>query len=429
MRTLLKGAEVYTEGGLIRRDIALSDGRISFDIEGSFDVVENIEGFVVIPGFVDVHVHLREPGFSYKETIATGTMAAARGGYRAVCAMPNIKPVPSDIENLEEELHIIERDAVIPVYPYGAITMDQTGRGELSRMEEMADKVIAFSDDGKGVQSGELMEEAMRRAASLGKMIVAHCEDETELRPGGCIHDGAFAREHGYVGINSASEWKQVKRDIELSEKTGVRYHVCHVSTKESVELIRQAKRRGVRVTCETGPHYLLYTDRDLKEDGSWKMNPPIREKEDRAALLEGIKDGTVDCIITDHAPHSKEEKSKGLSGSAFGIVGLETAFPVVYSRLVKTGVISFDRMIELMCVNPGDIFGIPGGRIAEGESADVAVLDLEREYDIDSSDFFSKGKSTLFDGQRVTGEVAMNFVGGKKVYDRARDLKKRTGL
>ena len=423
MRTLLKGAEVYTDGGFVRRDISICDGKISFDITGAFDVSENIEGFVVIPGFADVHVHLREPGFSYKETIRTGTMAAARGGYSAVCAMPNLKPVPSTRESLSQEIDIIERDAVVRVYPYGAITMDQSGRGELSDMEEMADNVIAFSDDGKGVQTAELMEEAMKRAAKLGKLIVAHCEDESELKKGGCIHDGRFAREHGYIGINSASEWKQVKRDIELAERTGASYHVCHVSTKESVELIREAKKRGVKVTCETGPHYLIYTDEDLKEDGSWKMNPPIREAADRDALLRGINDGTVDCIITDHAPHSEEEKSKGLAGSAFGIVGLETAFPVVYSRLVKTGEISLQKMVELMSINPRRIFGIPGGSIAEGEPADICVLDLNKEYDIDSSTFFSMGKSTLFDGQRVWGEVVMNFVKGEKVFDRERDL------
>ena len=419
MRTLLKGAEVYTDGGFVRRDISICDGKISFDITGAFDVSENIEGFVVIPGFADVHVHLREPGFSYKETIRTGTMAAARGGYSAVCAMPNLKPVPSTRESLSQEIDIIERDAVVRVYPYGAITMDQSGRGELSDMEEMADNVIAFSDDGKGVQTAELMEEAMKRAAKLGKLIVAHCEDESELKKGGCIHDGCFAREHGYIGINSASEWKQVKRDIELAERTGASYHVCHVSTKESVELIREAKKRGVKVTCETGPHYLIYTDEDLKEDGSWKMNPPIREAADRDALLRGINDGTVDCIITDHAPHSEEEKSKGLAGSAFGIVGLETAFPVVYSRLVKTGEISLQKMVELMSINPRKIFGIPGGSIADGEPADICVLDLNKEYDIDSSTFFSMGKSTLFDGQRVWGEVVMNFVKGEKVFDR----------
>lgn len=419
MRTLLKGAEVYTDGGFVRRDISICDGKISFDITGAFDVSENIEGFVVIPGFADVHVHLREPGFSYKETIRTGTMAAARGGYSAVCAMPNLKPVPSTRESLSQEIDIIERDAVVRVYPYGAITMDQSGRGELSDMEEMADNVIAFSDDGKGVQTPELMEEAMKRAAKLGKLIVAHCEDESELKKGGCIHDGRFAREHGYIGINSASEWKQVKRDIELAERTGASYHVCHVSTKESVELIREAKKRGVKVTCETGPHYLIYTDEDLKEDGSWKMNPPIREAADRDALLRGINDGTVDCIITDHAPHSEEEKSKGLAGSAFGIVGLETAFPVVYSRLVKTGEISLQKMVELMSINPRRIFGIPGGSIGDGEPADICVLDLNKEYDIDSSTFFSMGKSTLFDGQRVWGEVVMNFVKGEKVFDR----------
>ena len=423
MRTLLKGAEVYIDGSFVRRDISICDGKISFDITGAFDVSENTEGFVVIPGFADVHVHLREPGFSYKETIRTGTMAAARGGYSAVCAMPNLKPVPSTRESLSQEIDIIERDAVVRVYPYGAITMDQSGRGELSDMEEMADNVIAFSDDGKGVQTAELMEEAMKRAAKLGKLIVAHCEDESELKKGGCIHDGRFAREHGYIGINSASEWKQVKRDIELAERTGASYHVCHVSTKESVELIREAKKRGVKVTCETGPHYLIYTDEDLKEDGSWKMNPPIREAADRDALLRGIKDGTVDCIITDHAPHSKEEKSKGLAGSAFGIVGLETAFPVVYSRLVKTGEISLQKMVELMSINPRKIFGIPGGSIADGEPADICVLDLNKEYDIDSSTFFSMGKSTLFDGQRVWGEVVMNFVKGEKVFDRERDL------
>ena len=426
MRTLLKGAEVYTDGGFVRRDISICDGKISFDITGAFDVSENIEGFVVIPGFADVHVHLREPGFSYKETIRTGTMAAARGGYSAVCAMPNLKPVPSTRESLSQEIDIIERDAVVRVYPYGAITMDQSGRGELSDMEEMADNVIAFSDDGKGVQTAELMEEAMKRAAKLGKLIVAHCEDESELKKGGCIHDGRFAREHGYIGINSASEWKQVKRDIELAERTGASYHVCHVSTKESVELIREAKKRGVKVTCETGPHYLIYTDEDLKEDGSWKMNPPIREAADRDALLRGINDGTVDCIITDHAPHSKEEKSKGLAGSAFGIVGLETAFPVVYSRLVKTGEISLEKMVELMSINPRRIFGIPGGSIADGEPADICVLDLNKEYDIDSSTFFSMGKSTLFDGQRVWGEVVMNFVKGEKVFDRERDMPKK---
>lgn len=433
MNTLLKGAEVYTSEGLLKRDISICDDRISFDTNRAFDRTEDLTGLVLVPGFVDVHVHLREPGFSYKETIKTGSMAGARGGYSAVCAMPNLKPAPSSPENLLPELSAIEKDAVIRVYPYGTITKDQSGRGELADLEGIADKVIAFSDDGKGVQAAENMRPAMLRAKALGRPIVAHCEDEAELRPGGCIHDGEYARLHNHVGINSASEWKQVERDIALCEETGCQYHVCHVSTKESVALIREAKRRGVRISCETGPHYLIYTDMDLKESGAWKMNPPIRSAEDRAALLEGINDGTIDCIITDHAPHSAEEKAKGLDGSAFGIVGLETAFPVVYSMLVKTGKLSFERMIKCMCINPRRLFGIPGAITAakvphepgavyengltEGALADLAVLDLKKEYRIDSSTFYSMGKSTLFDGAVVCGEVKETWVGGKRVY------------
>ena len=429
MKTLLKGAEVYTENGLKRQDISICNGRISFDTEGrQFDRTEDVTGFTIVPGFVDVHVHLREPGFSYKETIRTGSMAAARGGYSAICAMPNLKPAPADLESLRQELEIIKRDAVVRVYPYGTITKAQSGRGELSDMEAMAPYVIAFSDDGKGVQDRETMRRAMLRAKALGKLIVAHCEDETELLPGGAIHDGEYARLHHHIGINSASEWKQAKRDIGLSEETGCRYHICHVSTKETVELVRAAKKRGVPVTCETGPHYLIYTDMDLKEDGAWKMNPPIRSAEDRAALLEGINDGTIDCIITDHAPHSVEEKAKGLDHSSFGIVGLETAFPAVYSMLVKTGKMSFERMIDCMCMNPRRIFDIPGairrdgetqyhGGLTEGASADLAVLDLKKKYRIDSRSFYSMGKSTLFDGAEVCGEVKENWIEGKRVY------------
>ena len=429
MDILLKGAEVYTENGLRQRDISICSGKISFNAaERQFDRIEDLTGFVIVPGFVDVHVHLREPGFSYKETIRTGSMAAARGGYSAICAMPNLKPAPSDLESLRQELDIIKRDAAVQVYPYGTITKTQSGRGELSDMEAMAPYVIAFSDDGKGVQDRETMRKAMLRAKTLGKMIVAHCEDEGELKPGGSVHDGEYARLHHHIGINSASEWKQAKRDIELSEETGCRYHICHVSTKETVELVRAAKKRGVPVTCETGPHYLIYTDMDLQEDGAWKMNPPIRSEEDRAALLEGINDGTIDCIITDHAPHSAEEKAKGLDGSSFGIVGLETAFPAVYSMLVKTGKISFDKMIECMCINPRRIFGIPGAVVqdgsgsyrnglVEGASADLAVLDLKKQYCIDSRSFYSMGKSTLFDGAEVCGEVRENWLGGRRVY------------
>ncbi|MDO4438377.1 MAG: dihydroorotase [Eubacteriales bacterium] len=419
MNVLLKSANVYTDKGFVKRDISICDNRISFNVDGSFDKIENLDGLYIVPGFVDVHVHLREPGFLYKETIKTGTMAAAHGGFTAVCSMPNLNPAPSDFESLKVQLDAIEKDAVVRVYPYGTITEGRNGRGGLARMEETAPYVLGYSDDGTGVQGKELMEEAMMKAKQLDRIIVAHCEDESELKPGGCIHDGVYAKEHNHVGINSESEWKQVERDIELAERLNVRYHVCHISTKETVDLIRKAKKRGVKVTCETGPHYLIYTDMDLKEDGGWKMNPPIRSAEDRAALIEGIKDGTIDCIITDHAPHSKEEKSRGLDKSAFGIVGLETSFSTVYTNLVKTGIISLEKMIELMCLNPRRIFDIAGSKdgLKEGDVADITVLDLNKEYDIDASKFYSMGKSTLFDGCHVAGEVVSTYVDGKKVY------------
>ena len=329
MSTLLKNASIFTKQGFRKQDVLISDHRVLFTdsidnlTSDTIDTVYDLNGLFMIPGFVDVHVHLREPGFSYKETIRTGTDAAAHGGYTAVCAMPNLKPAPSSLANLQPELDAIRKDALVHVYPYGTITEQQTGRGALGKMEEIAPYVIAYSDDGKGMQDEASMREAMQRAKRLDRMIVAHCEDERELVPGGCIHDGEYARLHHHIGINSASEWKQVERDVRLAAETGVRYHVCHISTKESVDIIRGAKKAGTRVTGETGPHYLMFTDMDLQESGSWKMNPPIRSAEDRHALLEGIKDGTIDCIITDHAPHSAEEKSRGLDQSSFGIVGL----------------------------------------------------------------------------------------------------------
>ncbi|MBQ9247711.1 MAG: dihydroorotase, partial [Ruminococcus sp.] len=313
---------------------------------------------VVFPGFCDVHVHFREPGFSYKEKIATGSAAAARGGYTAVCTMPNLNPVPDSVENLRAQLDIIERDAVIDVLPYGAITVGERGEA-LADLEGMAGDVVAFSDDGRGVQDEAMMREAMLRAKKFGKLIVAHCEDNSLLH-GGCIHDGVYAKEHGHRGICSQSEWGPIKRDIELCRETGCGYHVCHISTKESVELIRRAKAEGVDVTCETAPHYLVMDDSDLREDGRFKMNPPLRDKADREALLEGIKDGTIDMISTDHAPHSAEEKAKGLEKSAFGIVGIETAFPVLYTKLVKTGFISMERLMELLVINARKRFNIP---------------------------------------------------------------------
>lgn len=371
-----------------------------------------------MPGFTDVHVHLREPGFFYKETIATGTESASRGGYTCVCPMPNLNPVPSTMEALQVQLDIIKKDAKVKTIPYGTITMKQDGRSSLSDMEAMAPYVCAFSDDGKGLQTGELMEEAMLKAKSLGKMIVAHCEDESLLF-GGYIHDGKYAKEHGHRGICSESEWKQVERDIELAEKTGCAYHICHISTKETVDLVRKAKARGVDVTCETGPHYLVLTDEDLQEDGRFKMNPPLRGKEDREALIEGIKDGTIDMIATDHAPHSAEEKAKGLEKSAFGIVGLETSFPILYTHLVKKGIITLEKLIELMSVNPQKRFGLGAGEIKDGSPADLTLLDLNETWQIKKEDFRSLGKATPFDGWEVSGNVVMTMMNGEIIYEK----------
>ena len=366
-------------------------------------------GFTVFPGFCDVHVHFREPGFSYKETIASGSRAAARGGYTAVCAMPNLDPVPDSAEHLERELALIRRDAVIPVYPYGAVTVGEGGQ-ELSDMEAMASDVIAFSDDGKGVQSDDLMRRAMHQAKRLGRMIVAHCEVNGLLR-NGYIHDGAYARAHGHRGICSESEWRQIERDLALAAETGCAYHVCHISTRESVELIRRAKRAGVDVTCETAPHYLTLDESDLREDGRWKMNPPLRGREDRLALLEGIADGTIDMIATDHAPHSDGEKSRGLEKSAFGIVGLETAFPVLSTKLVRAGVIPLGRLIELMALNPRRRFGIPLGD-------DWTAWALEEKFRVDPGKFLSMGKATPFEGMELYGICRMTVSGGRIVYD-----------
>lgn len=365
---------------------------------------------VRLPGFCDVHVHLREPGFSYKETIRTGSQAAARGGYTAVCTMPNLNPVPDCLEHLKVQQDIIDADAVIHVYPYAAITVKEEGK-ELADMEALAGHVIAFSDDGHGVQSDEMMEEAMKRAKKLNKLIVAHCEDNRLLK-GGYIHDGRYAKEHGHRGICSESEWGQIARDLELAEKTGCGYHVCHISTKESVEVIRQAKARGVDVTCETAPHYLLLCEDDLQEDGWWKMNPPLRSKEDHDALIEGIKDGTIDVIATDHAPHSEEEKSRGLEKSAFGIVGIETAFPLLYTYLVKTGVITMERLMELLVYKPRERFNIPLGE------EDYSIWDLEAETVIDPKDFLSKGKATPFAGWKVNGICRKTVMNGITVYE-----------
>ena len=408
MTVVLKGAQVFRRGAFSGGDVSVSFGDRVFCKDIVFPSSLNVSSFTILPGFVDVHVHLREPGFSYKETIATGSRAAARGGYTAVCTMPNLNPVPDSVENLRVQRRLIEETACIHIYPYGAITVGEQGEA-LSDLEGMAPDVVGFSDDGRGVQSDDMMRQAMLRAKALGKPIVAHCEVNSLLR-GGYIHDGDYAKAHGHRGICSESEWVQIARDLALVKETGCAYHVCHVSAKESVALIRKAKAEGLDVTCETGPHYLVMDDSFLQEDGRFKMNPPLRGKEDREALLQGILDGTIDMIATDHAPHSAEEKSRGLEKSAFGIVGIETAFPILYTYLVKPGILSLDKLLELLCVNPRRRFGLPLG-------TDYSIWDLNAAYPIDPEDFLSKGRATPFAGWQVSGKCIATICDGKLVY------------
>ena len=437
MRELFRNVRAFTREGIRKIDVMLDGGKLFTSFTGQPEITTDLDGLYMFPGFADVHVHFREPGFSYKETIKTGTYAAAHGGYTAVCTMPNLKPTPSTLANLQQEIDIINRDAVIHVYPVGAITMNQSGRGELSDIEGIAPYVCAFSDDGKGIQDRELMREAMRRTAAAGKFITAHCEVESELKAGGCIHDGEYAALHGHVGINSESEFLEVARDIELAEEIGCSFHVCHVSTKESVNLIRQAKNshntnheskpnapkdssrpHTPRITAETAPHYLIFTDMDLQESGDWKMNPPIRSAQDRAELLRGIADGTIDCIITDHAPHSQAEKSRGLDDSAFGVVGLETCFAAMYTHIVREGIISLERLLEMLCVNPRKIFALPGPQyIEDGCDADFVIMNLGRKWRVSPEKFLSMGKSTPFAGMDLQGESVATYVNGQKVY------------
>ncbi len=391
----------------------LSGGALSSFAENfSYDGIEafDIGNCVVLPGFCDVHVHFREPGFSYKETMVTGSAAAAHGGYTAVCTMPNLKPVPDSAEHLAEQLDLIRKGASIDVYPYAAITVGQMGN-EMSDLEGMAKDCIAFSDDGRGVQSDDMMREAMIRAKKLGKMIVAHCE-WNHLLFGGYIHDGEYAKAHGHKGICSESEYGQIERDLRLVRETGCAYHVCHISAKESVDLIRKAKAEGLDVTCETGPHYLVMDDSDLEEDGRFKMNPPLRGKEDRLALVEGILDGTIDMIATDHAPHSAEEKSRGLEKSAFGVVGLETAFPVMYTYFVREGILTVDKLVELLAINPRRRFGIPLGN-------SFSVWDLSKQYRVDPDTFLSMGRATPFAGRELFGENLLTVHNGRAVYQK----------
>ena len=382
-------------------------GEIATQLENPAFSLYNKETLTAFPSFCDVHVHLREPGFSYKETIKTGTMAGARGGFTSVCSMPNLNPVPDSEENLQAQLDLIKENAVISVYPYASITLKEKG-DELVDISTLSKNAVAFSDDGRGVQDDKMMEDAMLLAKANGKIIAAHCEVNALLK-GGYIHDGEYAKAHGHRGICSESEYAQIERDLNLAKKTGVKYHVCHISTKESVSLIRQAKKDGVDVTCETGPHYLILSDSDLQEHGRFKMNPPLRSVKDKEALIEGVVDGTIDIIATDHAPHSQEEKSKGLEKSAFGVVGLETSFSASYTHLVKTGIISLEKLVQLMAINPRERFNIPYNGFT--------VFDLENSYTVNPSDFLSLGKATPFENMNFYGICYLTALNGKVVY------------
>ena len=419
-RILLKGGTVVRNGLIERADVYVVDGkiaRIAADIQpAEGDKIYDCTGLTIMSGLVDLHVHLREPGFSSKETIATGTAAAAHGGFTTVCYMPNLAPAPDTMENLQQQLDIIERDAVIKVLPYATITRKRAG-DELVNFAELKPYVAGFSDDGTGVQTEEVMRQAMVEAAKTDTIIAAHCEVDELLR-GGYIHDGEYAAKNGHRGICSESEWKQVERDIELAAEAGCRYHVCHISTKQTVELIRQAKARGVKITCETGPHYLTMCDMDLKEEGRFKMNPPIRSAEDRDALIAGLQDGTIDVVATDHAPHTAEEKSRGLERSAMGVVGIETSFAVIYTKLVKAGIISLEKAVEVLAEAPRKIFNLGGG-LKEGEAADITVFDLEKEFTVDPDTFLSKGRSTPFEGWQLQGECCLTLVDGRVAYER----------
>lgn len=397
----LNNAFVYRNGKTEQQNYELSVGGVGF--------LSDFNNIYIFPAFCDVHVHFREPGFFYKETIKTGSLAAARGGYTDVCTMPNLNPVPDSVENIKEQIEIIKKDAAVRVHPYAAITVGEKGE-TLTNMKALAPYCVAFSDDGKGVQSEDMMRSAMLKAKALGKIIAAHCEDNS-LLCGGYIHKGEYARLHGHNGICAESEWKPIERDLRLAKETGCKYHVCHISCKESVELIRRAKAEGVDVTSETAPHYLIFNDMDLKESGNFKMNPPIRSEEDRQALIKGLQDGTIDMIATDHAPHGYDEKSRGLKNSLMGVVGLETAFPVLYTYLVKKGIITLEKLIELMAINPRRRFGLT-------QTDDICIYDLQSEYKIDPGEFKSKGKSTPFDGLTVAGKNLLTVCGGKAVWN-----------
>ena len=421
MTILIKNALAYTANSFKKSDVLVKGSTIdyigdSIDICSVDRIIDAQGKYFLIPGLVDVHVHLREPGFSYKETIKSGSMAAAKGGYTTVLTMPNLNPAPDCVEGLKAQTDIIERDAVINVYPFATITKGRKGVGELVDFEQLTD-AVGFSDDGCGVQTDELMYNAMEKCAELGKVISAHCEVNSLLN-GGYINDGNYAKEHNHKGICNASEYIQIARDCEFAKMTGCHYHVCHISTQESVDIIRKAKAKGINVTCETGPHYLTMCDDDLQEDGRFKMNPPLRSENDKQALIEGLLDGTIDVIATDHAPHSLQEKSKGLAKSAMGVVGLETAFAVMNTKFVKTGIIPFEKLVDVMCIKPRKIFNLDGGVIAKGEVADLALVSLDEEWVVDPNNFVSMGKSTPFEGWKLKGKNLMTICKGEIVYE-----------
>ena len=421
MRMLLKDGLVYERGSFIPMDLEITDGVVTGRgpslASGRADVLFELNGLHVFPGFVDVHVHLREPGFSYKETILSGTRACARGGYTTVCAMPNLNPAPDSDEHLRTQEDIIARDAAVRVLPYGTITLGQKGEGELTDMAALAGRVAGFSDDGRGVKDEATMREAMERCRAADSIIAAHCEDVSLIPSGGAIHDGAYARAHGIPGIPSESEWGPIERDIRLARETGCRYHVCHVSCKESVALIRQAKAEGVDITCETGPHYLLMCQDDLRDEGRFKMNPPLRSADDRAALLEGLLDGTIDVIATDHAPHSAEEKGKGLRGSAMGVVGIETAFPLLYTHLAETGKVPLERIIHMLTEAPRKRFRLDGG-LNIGDRAEITAFDLNAKGTVDPAEFLSMGRATPFEGWEIHAACKLTICGDHVAYN-----------
>ena len=417
MQYVIKNATVLTENGFQKTDLHIDNGIVVSAGSGDFSAAEvfDFNNCYIFPGFADVHVHLREPGFSYKETIKSGTLACAHGGFTDVCTMPNLNPVPDSIENIRVQLDIVEKDAIIGVHPFAALTVGEKGE-ELSDINGLSPLAVGFSDDGRGVQSDDMIEEAMNLVKENGQIISAHCE-VNELLNGGYIREGEYSRAHGHRGIVPESEWKMVERDIKLAEKTGCKYHICHVSTKESVNLIREAKSRGIDVTAETAPHYLILTENDLQEDGRFKMNPPLGSKEDREALIEAVLDGTIEMIATDHAPHSTEEKGKGLEKSMMGVVGIETAFSLMYTHFVKSGKMTLGHLIKLMCENPRKRFSLGKGKIAVGEKADFTVFNLDEEYEINPEEFFSMGRSTPFKGEKVFAKCKMTFAGGKLAW------------